>query len=83
MIQIYRPAWEIEQVLSRDGSRVQVTDARMADGRVQYDIQLYGQSKIFTEDPSAALMALRVTGVKLTGVEFKDGNVWYTLAESS
>ncbi len=81
MIQVYRPAREIEEILSRDGSRVQLTDARLVDGRVENHIQLNSQPRMFTEDLDSVLRALRVTGATLTGVELKNGNIYYTLAE--
>jgi hypothetical protein len=81
VIQVYRPSREIEEILSRDGSRVQLTDARLVDGRVENQIQLNGQPRMFTEDLDSVLRALRVTGAKLTGVELREGDIYYTLAE--
>src|SRR5260370_42142122 len=81
LIQVYRPAREIVEILSSDGSQVRLTDVRLVDGRVENHIQLNGQPRMFTEDPDAVLRAIRVTGARLTGVELRDGNVYYTLAE--
>ena len=83
VIQVYRPAWEVEHHLSRDGSRVNVTDVRLVDGLVQYHIQLNGQPRMFNEEPWQTLQALRVIGATLTAVDFKDGNMYCTLAESN
>jgi hypothetical protein len=81
VIQVYRPSQEIEEILSRDGPWVPVTDVRLVDGRVETHIQLNGQPRMFTEDPDSVLSALRVTGATLADVEFRDGIIYYTLAQ--
>ena len=82
MIQVYRPAWEIEQLLSANGSVVQVTDVRLVDGQVQTYIEYRGQPRMFKEDPWQVFQALRITGATLAGVEFRDDNVYYTVAKA-
>jgi hypothetical protein len=79
VIQVYRPAREIEDILSGDGSRVKVTDVQLADGQVQYQIQHNGQPRMFKEDPWQTLQALRVVGATLTAVDFKYGNIYCTV----
>jgi hypothetical protein len=80
VIQVRRPADEIEDILG-GSPQVQLTEARLVDGRVENHIQFVGQPRMFTEDLDSVLRALRVTGATLTGVEFRDGHVYYTLAE--
>jgi hypothetical protein len=79
VIQVYRPAREIEELLSGHGVSSNVTDVRLDDGRIQYDILRNGQTYSFSEQAPEALHALRITRATLTGVEFHDGNVYYTL----
>jgi hypothetical protein len=57
-----------------------VTDVRLADGRIHYDILRNGKPYSFSEEPSSAFVALRVIGATLTSVELKDDNLYYTLA---
>jgi hypothetical protein len=80
MIQVYRPVGEIEELLSGHGVSSSVTDVRLADGRIHYDILRNGTPYSFSEEPSQAFVALRVTGATLTSVELKDDNLYYTLA---
>lgn len=77
MLQVYRPAREIEETLG--GSPV--TGVRLVDGKVQTYIEYNGQPSMFTEDPEQVFGAIRVTGATLTGAELRDGNVYYTLAK--
>jgi hypothetical protein len=82
VIQIHRSTWEIEQVLQRRGdTRVTVTGAQLADGQVRYDIQRDGQSDTFAEPAAATLNAIRVLGARATGVDLREGSVYYTLAQ--
>lgn len=63
MLQVYRPAREIEEILG--GSPV--TGVRLVDGKVQTYIEYNGQPSMFTEDPEQVFGAIRVTGATLTG----------------
>ncbi len=51
MIQVYRPAEEIEEILGRDGARVAVTDVRLADGKVETYVDWDGRPSRFSEEP--------------------------------
>jgi hypothetical protein len=75
MIQVYRPVREIEKIL---GSTV--TDVRLADGQIYYEVLRNDRPYRVTEDPPGAFRALRVTGATLASVELKDDNVYYTLS---
>jgi hypothetical protein len=77
VIQVYRPAREIEEILG--GSPV--TGVQLVDGKVQTYIEYSGQPSMFTEDPEQVFGAIRVTGATLTGAELRDGSVYYTLAK--
>ena len=81
VIQVCRPVREIEELLSNDEVSSSVTDVRLADGRIHYNILRNGDPYSFSEEPSSAFVALRVIGATLTSIELKDGNVYYTLAE--
>jgi len=81
VIQAYRPIREIEDILGRDGSRVRVTGARLADGKVETHFEHNGQPRMFTEEPWQVFGAIRVTGATLVGVGFGNGNIYYTLGE--
>ena len=83
MIQFRRPASFIEKALYDRGRRVYtLTGARMADGRVEYQLDSGGESVQFTEDEHAVLSSFWVEGVTLTSVEYTpDGWVIYTVKE--
>lgn len=74
MIQAYQPVQNIEELT---GSTV--TDARLADGLIQYDLRLNGNPRSFTEKPHDAFRVLQITGASLTSVELKNDYVYYTL----
>jgi len=81
VIQAYRPIREIEDILGRDGSRVRMTGAQLADGKVENHIEYNGQPRMFTEEPWQVFGAIRVTGATLVGVGLGNGNIYYTLGE--
>jgi hypothetical protein len=68
--------------LSRDRRLWRLTGARLAGDGVDYEVLDAGQPHVKHETTVWVLGIVRVIGVRLTGVEFKDGNVYYTLTES-
>ncbi|MGH3220094.1 MAG: hypothetical protein ACRDPY_15545 [Streptosporangiaceae bacterium] len=58
-----------------------MTDAQLADGKVETHIEYNGQARMFTEEPWQVFGAIRVTGATLVGVGFGNGNIYYMLGE--
>jgi hypothetical protein len=82
VIQFRRPAGFIEHRLSQRGSILTVTGAaRLADGQVEYQVKLSGRDHVIHETEQAVLSSFWVTGVTLTDVEFRNGDVYYTVKE--
>lgn len=60
-----------------------ITGAHLAADGVDYDVQDGGLADVKHESKVLTLERVRIMGVRLAGVELKDGDVYYTLAESS
>jgi hypothetical protein len=75
VILAYRPVREIEKMLNSG-----VTDVRLVDGNVETYFNYNGQARKFTETPEQVFQALRITGAALTGVQLRNGNIYYALS---
>jgi hypothetical protein len=75
VILAYRPVREIEKMLSSG-----VTDIRLIDGNVETYFDYNGQVRKITETPEQVFQALRITGATLTGVELRNGDIYYALS---
>ena len=75
MIQAYRPVQEIEKLL-----RIRVTGVGLVDGNAETYFDLNSQPRKTVEEPWQVFQALRITGATLTGVELRNGNIYYALS---
>jgi hypothetical protein len=75
VILAYRPVREIEKMLNSG-----VTDVRLVDGNVETYFDYNGQASKFTETPEQVFQALRITDATLTGVQLRNGNIYYALS---
>jgi hypothetical protein len=81
--QAYVPAGFLQvSWLERDGRMRTLTGARLAGDGVDYEVLDAGQAEVLHETAESVLRNLRITGVRLTGTELKDGSVHFTLASS-
>jgi hypothetical protein len=81
--QAYIPANFLSKAwLRRDRFLKTITGGRLAGDGIDYDILDGGQPGTEHESEASVLRNIRITGVTLTGVELKDGSVYYTLAAS-
>ncbi len=60
-----------------------LTGVRLAGDGVDYEVLDGGQPGVKHETEAATLGRLRMSGVRIVGAEFKDGNAHYALAESN
>lgn len=79
--QAYVPAGFLEvSWLNRDGRMRTLTGARLAGDGVDYEVLDGGRPEVLHEAAESVLRNLRITGVRLAAVEFKDSSVYFTLA---
>lgn len=79
--QAYVPAGFLQvSWLERDGRVRTLMGARLAGDGVDYEVLDAGQAEVLHETAESVLRNLRITGVRLTGTELKDGSVHFTLA---
>jgi hypothetical protein len=82
--QAYTPGGFLEHAWwSRDHLIKKLTGVHLAGDGVDYEVLDGGQPGVVHETEVSVLSGLRLWGVRITGVELKDGSVYYTLAESS
>jgi hypothetical protein len=75
VIQAYRPVQEIEKLL-----RIRVTGVGLVEGNTETYFDLNGQPGKTSEEPWQVFQALRITGATLTGVQLRNGNIYYVLS---
>jgi hypothetical protein len=81
--QTYVPAGFLEvSWLNRDGRMRTLTGARLAGDGVDYEVLDGGRPGVVHETAASVLRNLRITGVRLAGIELKDGSVYFTLTSS-
>lgn len=57
-----------------------VAGVQLVDGNVENYIDYNGQARKVTETPEQVFQALRITGATLTGVQLRNGNIYYALS---
>jgi hypothetical protein len=82
--QAYIPFFLLEQDwLSRDGRLRTLTGVHLAGDGVDYEVQDAGRPDVKHETEESVLRTLRIRDARLTGVDLKDGSVYYTVAKAS
>jgi len=79
--QAYVPANFLAQDwMSRDGRLRTLTGVHRAGDGVDYQVVDGGRPDVIHESEQLVLRTIRISGVRLTGAELRDGSVYYTLA---
>jgi len=66
--------------MSRDGRLRTLTGVHRAGDGVDYQVVDGGRPDVIHESEQLVLRTIRISGVRLTGAELRDGSVYYTLA---
>jgi hypothetical protein len=79
----YKPAGIFEHDWFNRYRHVKIlTGVQLAGDGVDYAVSDAGTPDVIHETGEAVLQDLRMTGARLTGVDLRDGNVYYKLTES-
>ena len=72
-----------QEWLSRDGRLRTPTGVRLSGDGLDYEVLDGGRPGVMHETEIRTLSALGIFGARIVGAELKDGNVYFTLAESN